>query len=301
MYYNLSASLFRHVTTPHAVISAMTQSGSDNPIGVFDSGVGGLTILRAVRQALPCEHLVYVADAAYVPYGQKSPEQIRDRALIIGGFLIQQGAKAVVVACNTATAEAIDVLRARWPIPFIGVEPAVKPAVAATRSGVVGVLATPATLASARYRSLIERVAASIQVVAQACAGLAEHIERGEIDGERIEQLLRGFVEPLLAARADVIVLGCTHYPLVAHIVKRIAGPGVAVIENGTAVAREVSRQLMLRESARASGSGGEMFWSSGPTTRIAPLLMELWAPHARLQRLPEFQGNAGPGFNATS
>ena len=279
----------------------MTQSASENPIGVFDSGVGGLTILRAVRQALPCEHLVYVADAAYVPYGQKSPEQIRHRAMTMGAFLVQQGAKAIVVACNTATAAAIDVLRARLPVPVIGVEPAVKPAVAATRSGVIGVLATPATLASERYRSLIERFAGGLHVMARPCAGLAEHIERGDLDGESTEQLLRSFVEPLLAEGADVIVLGCTHYPLVAHIVQRIAGPGVAVIENGTAVAREVSRQLMLRESARASESGGEMFWSSGPATRIAPLLMELWAPHARLQRLPEFQGNAGPGFNATS
>lgn len=279
----------------------MTQSGSENPIGVFDSGVGGLTILRAVRQALPCENLVYVADAAYVPYGQKSPEQIRDRAMAIGAFLVQQGAKAIVVACNTATAAAIDALRARLSVPFVGVEPAVKPAVAATRSGVVGVLATPATLASERYRSLIERFAGSVRIVAQPCAGLAEHIERGDLDGERTEQLLRSFVEPLLTERADVIVLGCTHYPLVAHIVQRIAGPGVAVIENGTAVAKEVARQLTLRGSARASGTGSETFWSSGPAQGIEPLLIELWAPHARVQPLPEFHSNAGRDFNATS
>jgi len=278
----------------------MTQSRSESPIGVFDSGVGGLTILRAMRQALPCENLVYVADAAYVPYGQKSPEQIRDRAMAIGEFLVQQGAKAIVVACNTATAAAIDMLRARLPIPFVGVEPAVKPAVAATRSGVVGVLATPATLASERYRNLIERFAVGIRIVAQPCAGLAEHIERGDLDGERTEQLLRGFVEPLLTERADVIVLGCTHYPLVAHIVQRIAGPGVAVIENGTAVAKEVARQLTLRGSARASGTGSEIFWASAPTQRIEPLLIERWTPHARLQRLPEFQTNAGRDFNAT-
>ena len=278
----------------------MTQSGSENPIGVFDSGVGGLTILRAVRQALPCEHLIYVADTAYVPYGHKSPEQIRDRATAIAGFLVQQGAKAVVVACNTATAAAIDVLRAQMLIPLVGVEPAVKPAVAATRSGVVGVLATPTTLASARYRRLIDRVAPGIRILAQPCAGLAEHIERGDLDGARTEQLLRGFVEPLLAERADVIVLGCTHYPLVSHIVQRIAGPGVAVIENGTAVAREVARQLTLRGSARPSGAGSEIFWSSGPAQRIEPLLKELWAPHARVQRLPAFQSKSGHDFNAT-
>ena len=278
----------------------MTQSGSENPIGVFDSGVGGLTILRAIRQALPCENLVYVADAAHVPYGQKSPEQIRDRAVAIGGFLLGQAAKVIVVACNTATAAAIDVLRERLSIPIVGVEPAIKPAVAATRSGVVGVLATPATLASERYRSLIERFAGGIRIVAQPCAGLAEHIERGDLDGERTERLLRGFVEPLLAAHADVIVLGCTHYPLVAHIVQRIAGPGVAVIENGTAVAREVARQLRLRGSARALETGSEVFWSSGPTQRIDALLGELWAPHTRAQRLPEFQTRAGRDFNAT-
>lgn len=266
----------------------MTQPASDKPIGVFDSGVGGLTILRAMRQALPCENLVYVADAAYVPYGEKSPGQIRDRAMAIGAFLAHLGAKAIVIACNTATAAAIDALRARFPIPVIGVEPAIRPAVAATRSGVVGVLATPATLASERYHSLIERFAAGVRVVPQPCAGLAEHIECGDLDGERTEHLLRSFVEPLLAERADVIVLGCTHYPLVAHIVQRIVGPGVAVIENGTAVAREVARQLALSGSVRSSGTGREMFWSSGSNPRIEPLLMQLWAPHASVQRLPE-------------
>ena len=276
----------------------MMQSGSDSPIGIFDSGVGGLTILRAVRQALPCENLVYVADAAHVPYGEKSPQQIRDRAMAIGGFLVGQSAKIIVVACNTATAAAIDFLRERLSIPIVGVEPAVKPAVAATRSGVVGVLATPATLASERYRGLIGRFAAGVCIVGQPCAGLAEHIERGQIDGERTEQLLRGFVEPLLAAHADVIVLGCTHYPLVAHIVQRIAGPDVAVIENGMAVAKEVVRQLALRGSARTTGPGSEVFWTSGPIQGIAPLLGELWAPQARLQRMPDFHGRQD--FNAT-
>jgi glutamate racemase len=278
----------------------MTQSATEHPIGVFDSGVGGLTILRAVRQALPCEHLVYVADAAHVPYGQKSPQQICERALAIGDFLLGQHAKAIVVACNTATAAAIDVLRARLPVPCVGVEPAVKPAVAATRSGVVGVLATPATLASARYRSLIERFAAGIRVVAQPCAGLAEHIERGDLDGPATEQLLRGFVDPLLAAGADAIVLGCTHYPLVAHIVERIAGPGVAVIENGTAVAKEVVRQLELRGCARSGAPGSETFWCSGPVRQLDPLLRNLWSPQARLQRLPPAPGGVGADVSAS-
>jgi glutamate racemase len=267
------------------------QRGGDQPIGVFDSGVGGLTILRAIREALPREDLIYVADAAYVPYGEKTPEQIRERALAIAGFLLGQGAKAIVVACNTATAAAVDTLRERWSIPFIGVEPAVKPAVTATRSKVVGVLATPATLASTRYRGLVERFAGDARIVSQPCAGLAEHIERGGVDGEHTERMLRGFVEPLLAAGADAIVLGCTHYPLVAHIVQRIAGPGVSVIENGTAVARELARQLDLRNSGRSVGEGAESFWATGPQPQIKAVLAQLWSPGVQLQALPALAG----------
>lgn len=266
----------------------MTPAGPDQPIGVFDSGVGGLTILRAVRQALPCEDLLYVADAAHVPYGEKTPLQLRERVLGIGAFLVQRRAKMLVVACNTATAGAIEALRAAVRVPCVGVEPAVKPAVRATRSGVIGVLATPATLASERYRLLIERYAQGARVHAQPCTGLAEHIERGANDDARTEALLREFIGPLLEAGADVIVLGCTHYPLVAHIVQRIAGPGVAVIENGTAVAREVARQLALRALARTHGTGSECFWSSGPTQALEPLLRALWSADARLQSLPE-------------
>ncbi|HEX4986329.1 MAG TPA: glutamate racemase [Burkholderiales bacterium] len=265
----------------------MSATGSENPIGMFDSGVGGLTILRAVREALPGERLVYVADAAWVPYGEKSQQALRDRCLALCGFLVERGAKAVVVACNTATACAIDALRARWSIPFIGVEPAVKPALAATKSGVVGVLATPATLASARYRGLIERFAGNARVVAQPCAGLAEHIERGSLDDARTEALLRGFVEPLLGAGADVIVLGCTHYPLVAHVVRRIAGPGVAVVENGMAVAQQLARQLAARGLVRTGGAGDEEFWSSGPPARLDALLATLWDAQAHARGLP--------------
>ena len=268
--------------------ATMTPAGIEHSIGIFDSGVGGLTVLRAIRQALPLEHLVYVADTAHVPYGQKLPGQIRARALAIGEFLMAQGAKLIVVACNTATAAAIEDLRLQLPVACVGVEPAIKPAVAATRSGVVGVLATPATLASTRYRSLIERYAAGVRIVAQPCAGLAEHIERGDLDGRHTEALLRGFVMPLLREGADVIVLGCTHYPLVAHIVQRLAGPGVAVVENGGAVAREVARQLMLGSAPRGTTTGSERFWSSGPIQPMEALLAELWAPDARVERLPE-------------
>ena len=258
-----------------------------SPVGVFDSGVGGLTILRAIRQALPHEDLIYVADSAHLPYGEKPADFIRGRAMAITGFMVEQGVKAVVVACNTATAIALGALRARFSLPFIGVEPAVKPAAIATRSGVIGVLATPATLASERFRALVDRFAGAAHVLQQPCTGLAEHIERGSIDDHATETLVRGFVEPLLDAGADTIVLGCTHYPFVAHIVQRIAGPHATVIENGTAVARELARQLSGHGLRKASGTGRQAFWASGAIADTERTLARLWAPGARVRSLP--------------
>ena len=268
------------------------QSGSaprvskNSPIGVFDSGVGGLTILRAVRDALPHEDLVYVADSAHLPYGQKPAEFVLGRAIAITRFMVEQGVKAVVVACNTATAAALGTLRTRFALPFIGVEPAVKPAATATRSGVIGVLATPTTLASERFRALLDRFAHDARVLQLPCSGLAEHIERGDFDDEATEALVREFVEPLLAAGADAIVLGCTHYPFVAHIVRRIAGPHVAVIENGTAVAKELARQLAVRGIRKPTGAGRQTFWFSGASADAERVLARLWAPDVRVQSL---------------
>ena len=259
----------------------------NSPIGIFDSGVGGLTILRAIRDALPHEDLVYVADSAHLPYGEKAPEFIRGRAMAITEFMVDQGVKAVVVACNTATATALGALRARFALPFVGVEPAVKPAAIATRSGVIGVLATPATLASERFRALVDRFASAARVLQQPCTGLAEHIERGSIDDEATETLLRAFVEPMLTAGADTIVLGCTHYPFVAHIVQRIAGPRATVIENGTAVARELARQLGARGIRKPSGAGRQTFWASGAAADAERVLARLWAPEVRVRSLP--------------
>jgi len=258
----------------------------NSPVGVFDSGIGGLTILRAVREALPHEDLVYVADSAHLPYGQKPAEFVRGRAIAITGFMVEQGVKAIVVACNTATAAALGTLRTRFALPFIGVDPAVKPAATATRSGVIGVLATPTTLSSERFCALLDRFARDARVLQQPCTGLAEHIERGDIDDEATEALVRGFVEPLLAAGADTIVLGCTHYPFVAHIVQRIAGPQVTVIENGTAVARELARQLAAHGIRNPSGAGRQTFWVSGAPADTERVLARLWAPEVCVRSL---------------
>jgi glutamate racemase len=265
-----------------------SSSSPADPIGVFDSGVGGLTILREIRAALPCEDLVYVADAGHLPYGDKPLEFVLGRAIAVTDFLLGLGAKAIVVACNTATAAAIDSLRERYTVPFIGVEPAVKPAAAASRSRVIGVLATSSTLKSARYAALVERFARGTKVLGQPCAGLADHIERGGLDDAATEELVRGFVAPLLAAGADTIVLGCTHYPLIAHIVGKIAGPQIAVIENGTAVARELARQLAEHGNRRNEGIGSQAFWASGRIGEIEQVFPRLWPAPAQVMPLPE-------------
>ena len=176
-------------------------------IGVFDSGVGGLSVLRHIRQALPHELLIYVADSGHVPYGDKSAQYIEQRALAITRFLVQQGATAIVIACNTATAAAATTLRSQFTLPIVAMEPAVKPAVAATRSGVIGILATTGTLASARFAALLERYRGSAEIITQGCPGLVEQVERGDLDGPETRMLIERYTAPLLARGADTLIL----------------------------------------------------------------------------------------------
>lgn len=252
------------------------------PIGVFDSGVGGLSVLAHLRNALPAEDFLYVADSAYAPYGTRSPAMICARTFLIADFLVERGAKLLVVACNTATAAAVADLRQRHSLPVVAMEPGIKPAVERTRSGVIGVLATAGTLESARFFSLVSRYAGTADVITQPCSGLVECIESGDLDSAATEQLLRGYIEPLLARGADVIVLGCTHYPFLRPLVERIAGADIAVIDTGAAVAKEVMRRLqgegLLHPQAR---SGGERFWTSADPAIAAPLFRQLWRADA--------------------
>ena len=224
---------------------------SEGPVGVFDSGVGGLSVLRHIRALLPHEHLIYVADTAFAPYGDKSEQVLAERSLAIARFLVAQGAKALVVACNTATGAAVRLLRERFPdMPIIGVEPGLKPAAAATRNGKVGVLATERTLAGEKFLQLRDQVAetSGATFLLQPCRGLADQIEFGELDSDDTAAMLKGFIDPLLAQGADTLVLGCTHYPLVqAAIEKVIAEAGasdVVLVDTGEAVARQLARLL---------------------------------------------------------
>jgi glutamate racemase len=257
------------------------------PVGVFDSGVGGLSVLKHMRAVLPAEDFLYVADSGYAPYGTRSHEFIRERALYIANFLIEKGIKALVVACNTATAAAVHVLREQLTIPVIAMEPGIKPAVEITRSKVVGVLATAGTLESARFFSLVNRYAGDVEIVTQPCAGLVERIESNDLNSPETLNLLRGYLDPLLKRGADVIVLGCTHYPLLREQIENIVGTDAAIVDTGLAVAKELKRRLELSHLLCShSRPGEEDFWSSGDSLSMQLIFSQLWSA-AVLKTLP--------------
>lgn len=211
-------------------------------IGVFDSGVGGLTVLRELRTQLPGARMRYMADTAYAPYGKRSPDEIRARSFAITEHLVERGAALVVVACNTATAYAIEALRERWPaLPFVGTEPGIKPAVAATRNGRIGLLATPATAASERLRALIERHVGDREVLVQGCPGVVDRIEAGDLNSADLQALVDAHCAPLRAAGVDTALLGCTHYPFIEPLWRAALGPDVALLRIETAVARRAA------------------------------------------------------------
>lgn len=261
---------------------------------MFDSGVGGLSVLREIRALLPDERLHYIADSGYAPYGDKTPAQVQALALRLVQHLAHQGCKAVVVACNTVTGLAIQPLREACPqVPIVAIEPAVKPAAAATRSGVIGVLATRNTVQSAGLARLIERHAQGVQVLPLACPGWVEQVERGELDGPTTEALVAERLRPLLDAGADTLVLGCTHYPFLRPVIERVAGPAVRVLDPAQAVARELQRRLTATlqlapsdPSGRDGPNGGERFWTSGDLATAQRVMQTLWPQPLRVEPL---------------
>ena len=261
---------------------------ASRPVGIFDSGVGGLSVLEAVRHELPAENLIYVADSAHVPYAEQPRALIEQRAMSIARFLVREGAKAVVVACNTATGMVIETLRSRVALPIVGIEPAVKPAAAETKTGVVGVLATPQTLASSKFSRLLAQHAAGVDVLLQACPGLAEQVERGKLSGDATCSLVEAYVRPLLDRGADTLVLGCTHYPFLRDLIEKVAGPGVAIVDPAVAVARELHRRLEADEQlSRRSTQGSECFWTSARPEEAQPVISQLLARRVIVERMP--------------
>ncbi len=258
------------------------------PIGVFDSGVGGLSILRAAVAELSTEDFVYVADSGFAPYGDRAPDFIEARACTITEFLRTQQAKAIVVACNTVTGVAVRRLREKFPLPIVAVEPAIKPAAQGSRSGVVGVLGTTRTLASANVASLQSRFGAAANLLMQACPGLVERVEAGDLDSPATRRVVAGYVEPLLAAGADTLVLACTHYPFLMSTIRAIAGPEVSIIDPSAAVARELRRRLAAAGLLRPGDTPGRVrCWTSGAPSRVREVTHLLWGTPLEVGILP--------------
>lgn len=257
---------------------------NNQPVGIFDSGVGGLSVLRAIRQLMPEEPALYFGDQGHVPYGPRPLEQVRDFSETITRFLLDQGAKLIVVACNTASAAALHYLRDKFPqAPFVGMEPAVKPAAEHTRSGLVGVLATPATFQGALYASVVERFANGVTVLQDTCPGLVGRIESGDLKGPATRAILETALHPMLESGIDTIVLGCTHYPFVIPMIEKIAGENVRVIDPAPAIARQTKRLLEAGGIKRLAGQPGVIrFFTSGKPAALSSLL-------------PELLGEAGP------
>jgi len=257
---------------------------NDRPIGVFDSGIGGLSILQVLRRLLPNEEFLYFADQAHVPYGRRSMEQIRVLSESITRFLLARDAKLIVLACNTASAAALHSLRETFrDIPFVGMEPAVKPATERTATGRIGVLATSATFQGELYASLLERFAEGKVVLQQTPHGLVESIESGDIDSPETRAILKQSIDPLLERGIDALVLACTHYSFVQHLIAELIGPGVILIDPSEGVARWMGRLLEQRGiCAPQEHQGSVTFYSTGDVAHLAAMAQRLISESGR-------------------
>lgn len=251
---------------------------SNNPIGVFDSGVGGLSVLRSIREQMPNEDVAYLGDQVHVPYGPRSMNQIQGFSEGITRFLLKQSAKIIVVACNTASAAALKYLRETFSdVQFVGMEPAVKPAAEKTQTGKVGVLATPATFQGALYASVVERFGAGVELFQHTCPGLVSQIEAGELDSPKTRAILEDALFPMLQKNIDTVVLGCTHYPFVIPLIKQIVGENVRVIDPAPSVARQAKRLLEADGLLNPSSANGDVqVFTSGDVNIVESVLPKL-------------------------
>jgi glutamate racemase len=247
------------------------------PLAIFDSGVGGLSVAREIRRALPSEDLLYVADTAYCPYGDRPDEEVRERALAVSRYLAGAGAKLIVVACNTATGAALEDLRAAVDVPVVGLEPAVKTAARVTRARRIGVMATTSTARSERLARLIRSHADGVQVVTLPCPGLADLVEEGHLEDSTLDRRLEDLTRPLREAEVDAVVLGCTHYAFVAPALGRVLGPGVELVDSAPAIARRTEHLLREGELLARSGPGSLRVLTTGRREKVGPVVERLW------------------------
>lgn len=259
-----------------------------SPIGIFDSGVGGLSVLRAIRAQMPEESIIYFGDQGHIPYGPRPMEQIRNFSEAITNFLLAHNAKIIVVACNTASTAALKYLRGKFPnVQFVGMEPAVKPAAETTQTGRVGVLATPATFQGALYASVVERFANGVELFQNTCNGLVQQIEQGNLSGGETRRILQDALHPMLEKKIDTVVLGCTHYPFVIPLIQEIVGENVRVIDPAPAVARQVKRLLEAGGMKNDSSTRGNVkFYTSGNSDALKSLLPVLLGEEGEVERV---------------
>jgi len=253
------------------------QDAITSPIGVFDSGVGGLSVLRSIREQMPEESVLYFGDQGHVPYGPRSMGQIQSFSAGITRFLLDHGSKLIVVACNTASAAALTYLRESFPgVSFVGMEPAVKPAAETTKTGRVGVLATPATFQGALYASVVERFGTGVELFQHTCPGLVSQIEKGELDSAATRAILEDALHPMLEKNIDTVVLGCTHYPFVIPLIQEVVGGAerVRVIDPAPSVAKQAKRLLEAAGMKNPAGSRASIrFFTSGDVESMKSML----------------------------
>jgi glutamate racemase len=262
---------------------------SEAAIGIFDSGIGGLSVLNHIRSLLPNENLIYVSDRAHLPYGDKDKEFILERSRTITQFLISRRVKAVVIACNTATAAAVKALRESYQLPIVGMEPGVKPAILQSQSGMVGVLATHGTLNSHKFKTLVDDHAEGSEIIISPCHGWVETIEQNGHDHQATRLIVSQQLQPILDHGVDTLVLGCTHYPFVKKMIADKAGPSISIIDTGPAVAKQLQRQLSAHDLlSNSEESGREEFWCSAPPNQTQKRIERLLNVSVQVQRLPE-------------
>lgn len=253
---------------------------SERPIGIFDSGVGGTSIWREVQKTVPQENTIYLADSANAPYGEKPNEHIVGLSIKNTEILLEHGCKLIIVACNTATTNAVDILRKNYDVPFIGIEPAIKPAALQSRSKTVGVLATKGTLTSSLFHSTSENHAHGIRILEQEGTGLVPLIEQGKIDTDETKVLLKKYLEPMISEGMDYLVLGCTHYPYLIPVLRKLLPEHVQIIDSGEAVARQTKTVLERMNLLNATSAlGSHCFYTNAEVAILRQFLGEIDVP----------------------
>ncbi|MCK5665102.1 MAG: glutamate racemase [Thiotrichaceae bacterium] len=248
----------------------------NKPIGIFDSGVGGLSVLQQTQQLLAQESFIYVADSAYTPWGNKSDDFIEHRSRIITEHLLEQGAKIIVIACNTATASIIEKFRLQYGIPFVGVEPGIKPAISLTKNNNIGIMAPQGTLSSQRYKELNQRFSTQVNLYPMACPGLADQVERCQINNSKTMSLLENFIHPLLQHQVDTIVLGCTHYSFLIPHIKEIVGDNISIVDTSHAIAEQVKRLLKQHNLKNGATDSTSRYFTTGDIEETQQVMSQL-------------------------